>query len=281
MKKVLFRDVVDRVAVGVIDINCNPSKELLGLYDEAIEVEVIENSRKVLEILKENALIAQKRRTPICQDTGSVVCFVRLGNQVLLDSGLLTKAIEEGVEKGYREGYLRKSIVDHPLRRNNTGNNLPPIIHVELVEGDELSILLMAKGAGSENMSALRMLSPGDGVDGIKEFVIETVRKAGPNPCPPIIVGIGIGSNFEGVAELSKKALAKELLQELPEDPIILELEKELKAELNALGIGPQGFGGKTGVFEVKILTAPCHIASLPVAVNINCHVVRHAKLIF
>ena len=247
MKKVLFRDVVDRVAVGVIDINCNPSKELLCLYDEAIEVEVIENSRKVLEILKENALIAQKRRTPICQDTGSVVCFVRLGNQVLLDSGLLTKAIEEGVEKGYREGYLRKSIVDHPLRRNNTGNNLPPIIHVELVEGDELSILLMAKGAGSENMSALRMLSPGDGVDGIKEFVIETVRKAGPNPCPPIMVGIGIGigSNFEGVAELSKKALAKELLQELPEDPNHPGIGERTKSRIQRAWNRTTGFWGQ------------------------------------
>ena len=280
MRKIKYDEIVARLREEVIRINCVPDSHLLDLYDRSIASETSKVSRGVLETLKENALIAGERMIPICQDTGTLVCFVELGVGVEVEGGFLYDAISDGVEAGYRDGYLRKSIVGHPISRVNTGNNLPPVIHTELKKDDRLTLTIMAKGAGSENMSALRMLAPSDGIEGVRRFVIETVKKAGPNPCPPITVGVGIGGNFEGVAMLAKKALVKDL-GDYPEDEICRDLDQDLQGELNRLGIGAQGFGGSTSVFEVRALAAPCHIASLPVAVNINCHVIRHKKIEF
>jgi fumarate hydratase subunit alpha len=280
MKNINFDDLVKVVRDSVIEINCVPSTELLNKYDCSIENEDNILSKKVLSSLKENALIAKDRMIPICQDTGTAVFFVEYGTDIKIDGGFIYDAIYEGVRLGYEEGFLRKSIVENPIVRKNTGNNLPPIIHTQLIEGDVLNIVVLAKGAGSENMSSIKMMAPSEGLEGIKKFVIETVKNAGSNPCPPITVGIGIGSNFEGVALLSKKALVKDLL-EIPDDPKITEIETDLKLKLNELNIGPQGFGGRTSVFDVSVLMEPCHIASMPVAININCHVIRHKKIIF
>lgn len=280
MRKIQYDEIVRMLRDEVIRINCVPDSHLLDLYDKSINSETSPVSKSVLETLKENALIAGERLIPICQDTGTLVCFVELGVEVEIVGGFLYDAISDGVEAGYRDGYLRKSIVGHPISRKNTGNNLPPVIHTELRKGDRMTLTIMAKGAGSENMSALKMLAPSDGIEGVKAFVIDTVKKAGPNPCPPITVGVGIGANFEGVALLAKKALVKDL-GDYPPDEICSVLEQELQVELNQLGIGAQGFGGSTSVFEVRALAAPCHIASLPVAVNINCHVIRHKKMEF
>lgn len=280
MKKIKFEDLVKVIRDSVIEINCVPSSELISKYNQGIENEDNILSKQVLLSLKENALIAKERMIPICQDTGTAVFFIEYGTEINIDGGFIYDAIYEGVRLGYQEGYLRKSIVDNPLLRNNTGNNLPPIIHTKLIEGETLNIIVLAKGAGSENMSSLKMMTPSDGIEGIKNFVLETVIKAGPNPCPPITVGVGVGSNFEGVALLAKKALVKDLFENV-EDDLIMEIEDDLKMKLNELNIGPQGFGGKTSVFDVSVMMEPCHIASMPVAVNINCHVIRHKKIIF
>lgn len=282
MRKVLYEDIVKKIKDEVININCTPSKHLLELYDKGIEAEDKAISKNILEILKENSILAGEKQIPICQDTGTLVVLLYIGRDITLDEGFIYQAIYDGVEAGYRDGYLRKSIVKNPLERVNTGNNLPPVIHTFITDDDMLSIIIMAKGAGSENMSKLKMLAPSEGKEGIKKFLLDTVREAGPNACPPITVGVGIGSNFEGVALLAKKALVKDLLKDKVEDyNSYLNLEDELKNELNKLNIGPQGFGGKTSVFEVKILMEPCHIASLPVGININCHVIRHARIDF
>ncbi len=280
MRRISYNNIINSIKDSVIEINCIASPELLNKYNLAINDEDNELSKKVLESLKENALIAKKKIIPICQDTGTAVLFLEMGTDIVIDGGFIYDAIYEGVRLGYKEGYLRKSIVDNPISRKNTGNNLPPIIHTKLVEGDSLKIIVLAKGAGSENMSAIKMMAPSDGIEGIEKFVLETVKNAGSNPCPPITVGVGIGSNFEGVALLAKKALIKNLF-DIPEDSNIRVIELDLKNKLNGLNIGPQGFGGKTSVFDVAILMEPCHIASLPVAVNINCHVIRHKEIIF
>lgn len=280
MKVIKFNDLVKSIRDSVIEINCIPSSELLEKYDLSIKDEDNFLSKKVLSSLKENALIASEKMIPICQDTGTAVLFVEYGTDIIIDGGFINDAIYEGVRLGYEEGFLRKSIVENPIVRKNTGNNLPPIIHTTLIEGDTLNIVILAKGAGSENMSTLKMMAPSDGLEGIKKFVLETVINAGSNPCPPITVGVGIGSNFEGVALLAKKALVKDLFK-TTNDPLIKEIESDLKEKLNSLNIGPQGFGGKTSVFDVSVLMEPCHIASMPVAININCHVIRHKKIVF
>ncbi len=280
MKNIKFEDLVKTIRDSVIEINCVPSPEQLKKYDLGIENEESILSKQVLLSLKENALIAKDRMIPICQDTGTAVFFLEYGTDITIEGGFIYDAIFEGVRLGYQEGFLRKSIVEHPINRKNTGNNLPPIIHTKLVDGETLNMVILAKGAGSENMSSLKMMAPSDGIEGIKNFIIETVQKAGPNPCPPITVGIGIGSNFEGVALLSKKALVKNLFEN-SDDDLIRDLEVDIKMKLNKLNIGPQGFGGKTSVFDVAVLMEPCHIASMPVAININCHVIRHKKIVF
>ncbi len=231
--------------------------------------------KEILSKIIKNAEIAEKEKMPICQDTGMAVFFVKIGSNVHIEGKNLTDAINEGVRQGYTEGYLRKSVVADPLVRNNTGDNAPAIIHYEFTDGDNIKITIAPKGFGSENMSAVKMLAPSQGIEGIKSFVKETVEKAGANPCPPIVIGVGIGSDFEGVAQLAKKALTRSIDTHHP-DKLYADLENELLTIVNNTGIGPQGFGGRTTAIGLNIETAPTHIASLPCAVNISCHVTRH-----
>jgi fumarate hydratase subunit alpha len=235
-------------------------------------------ARETLGKLIENISIARDENAPLCQDTGMACIFLEIGQEVHIAGGDLYEAVNEGVRLGYTEGYLRKSIVADPLRRKNTGDNTPAMIHVEIVPGDRFAITVAPKGIGSENMSRLVMLPPSDGEAGVKDFVVETVNIAGANPCPPVLVGVGIGGSFDKAAFLAKKALLRSV-DEPNSDPFYAALEAELLERINALGIGPQGFGGKTTALGVNIEVFPTHIAGLPVAVNINCHVTRHARI--
>ena len=232
----------------------------------------------MLQTLKQNAEMARTQRIPYCQDTGFVVCFVELGQDAHVTGGALDAAIDEGVRQGYTEGYLRASIVRSPFDRVNTGDNTPAVIHVDVVPGATLKLMLMAKGGGCENRSKYRMLTPAEGTSGVKEWILECVRTAGPDACPPLILGVGIGGTFEKAALLSKKALFRELGSPNP-DPVVDALERELLDRANRLGIGPQGYGGDTTAFGIHILTYPCHITSLPVAVTIECHAHRHKEV--
>ena len=232
-------------------------------------------AQETLGLLRQNQDLAWERKLPICQDTGMACVFVELGQEVHID-GDFEEAIHDGVRQGYGEGYLRKSIVADPLRRVNTGDNAPASITVRIVPGDRCAITVVPKGFGSENKSRLAMLKPADGVEGVKRFVVETVRLAGPDPCPPVVLGIGIGGSFDKVAALAKHALLRPLDEPNP-DPFYEALEDELLEEIDALGIGPQGFGGKTTCLGLAIETAPTHVAGLPVAVNVSCHVTRRA----
>lgn len=236
-------------------------------------------AQHVLDQLMDNARIAQQGEVPICQDTGMAVVVLRIGQQVQIAGGALRELVDEGVRRGYRNGYLRKSVVQDPLRRVNTLDNTPALLHVELVPGDAVEVTVAPKGFGSENMSRLAMLKPADGEAGVRQFVIETVRLAGSNPCPPIVVGVGIGGSFDTVAWHAKHALLREIGTVHP-DPFYAQMEAELLQQINALGIGPQGLGGRTTALAVHIETAPTHIAGLPCAVNLNCHVTRHASAI-
>lgn len=228
---------------------------------------------EILDKILENADIAREKQLPICQDTGMAVFFVEIGKDIHIEGDNLTEAINQGVREGYADGYLRKSIVSDPIKRVNTGDNTPAVIHYDFCDGDKLAITIAPKGFGSENMSALRMFSPSDGIEAVKQFVIDTVEKAGGNPCPPIVVGVGLGGNFESCACLAKKALTR---TDANQNPYYAALEQELLDSINDLGIGPQGFGGRTTALNVYIETAPTHIAGLPAAVNISCHVTRH-----
>jgi len=255
-------------------------RETIAALESAADTEESPVGREILEQILENHRIAREEGVPACQDTGVAMVFLELGQDVHLVGGDLYEAINEGVRQGYTEGYLRKSLVNDPLfKRVNTGDNTPAMIYVDIVPGEDLKITVAPKGGGAENMSGLAMLAPAVGVDGVKQFVVDQVRKAGSNPCPPIIVGVGIGGTFDRVALLAKKALLRPAGSRNP-DPMYAELEKELLAEVNKLGIGPQGFGGRTTALAVNIETAPCHIASLPVAVNINCHVGPHETVV-
>ena len=232
-------------------------------------------AKDTLELLIDNLRISGEKSIPICQDTGAACVFAEIGGEVMI-SGDFEEAVNEGVRCGYEEGYLRRSIAADPLRRGNTGDNTPAFLTTEFVSGNELRITVAPKGFGSENMSALKMLRPSDGVEGVKDFILDTVKKAGPNPCPPVILGIGIGGTFDKVAYLAKKALLRPLDVPNP-DPLYGELEAELLESVNSLGIGPQGFGGKTTCLGVSIEKLPTHVAGLPVAVNISCHALRRA----
>lgn len=236
-------------------------------------------ARDILDILLQNADIAAFSHAALCQDTGMACVFIRLGQDVHLDGAPLARAVDEGVRRGYREGYLRASVVSDPLERQNTGDNTPALLHTEIVPGDRVHITVAPKGFGSENMSRLKMLKPAEGADGVRDFVLETVRLAGPNPCPPIVVGVGLGGSFDRAALLAKKALLRPL-DRRSDLPHIAALETELLEKINALGIGPQGLGGKTTALAVAVETFPTHIAALPVAVNIGCHVTRHAEIV-
>ena len=247
------------------------------LLKEAQAREPFAPARESLALVCENCAVAEQTKTPICQDTGMAVVIAEVGQVAHIEGGLLEDAVNRGVRRGYTEGYLRKSVVRDPFDRVNTGDNTPAVLHVKLVAGDRIKLTVSPKGFGSENMSRLAMLTPADGLQGVKDFVLETVRIAGANPCPPVMLGVGIGGTFEQVAMLAKEALV-ELREGSHPDPAIDALEKELLQNINQTGIGPQGYGGMTTALSVRIKTAPTHIASLPVAVNVGCHATRRAE---
>ena len=275
MRTVKDSDIRDTVAELCIRANRCLPEDVRAAIERARADEPWPAAQRSLGILLDNLSLAKERALPVCQDTGLACVFLELGQDVHID-GDLDDAVQAGIRKGYTEGYLRCSVVSDPLRRVNTGDNTPGVLNVHLVPGDVCRLTVMPKGFGSENMSRLKMLTPAEGVEGVRQFVLDTVRAAGPNPCPPIVVGVGIGGTFDRVAALAKQALLRPLDQPNP-DPYYADLERSLLDEINALGIGPQGFGGRTTALGCAIETAPTHVAGLPVAVNINCHVTRRA----
>lgn len=278
MRTIKASDITPKVKELCTSANFELGDDMLDAFRKGLEREESPAGKAVIEQLIENARIAKEEKVPMCQDTGFAVFFVEMGRDLHVD-GDIYEAINEGVRQGYEEGFLRKSIVSHPLTRVNTKDNTPAIIYIDLVPGDKLKIVFAPKGGGSENMSSLKMLKPSDGLEGVKKFVVESVEKAGPNPCPPIIVGVGIGGTFEKSAWLAKKALLRHVGEKSakPEDAA---LEEELESLIGDLGIGPMGFGGRVTAFAVQVETHPCHIASLPVAVNIQCHAARHKEVV-
>lgn len=278
MKVVPFDTIVSEVKKLCLTANYNLPQDVKLAFKNSLESEESPLGKSILNQCIENAEIAQKEKLPICQDTGFAIFFVKYG-KINIEGGNIYDAINEGVRQGYQEGYLRKSIVKDPLfDRENTSDNTPAIIHVDLVENDNLEITFTPKGGGSENKGRLKMMQPADGENAITDFVIETIRLAGGSTCPPTIVGIGIGGNFEHVAYLAKKALLRPIGQHHPNKKYA-ELEKRILTKINATGTGPQGLGGRTTSFWVNIETFPCHIASMPVAINLNCHAARHAHI--
>ena len=270
--------LTDTIASLCVEANCRLPEDMRRSIENARNEEKWDTARGILDKIIENYNVADEKFVPICQDTGVCCVFLKMGTDVHIE-GDLVEAVNEGVRRGYRDGYLRKSVVGDPLRRVNTGDNTPAMLYTELVPGDKLELTVAPKGFGSENMSKLAMLKPSDGVEGVKDFVVKTVEEAGPNPCPPIVVGVGIGGTFDKAALLAKKALMRST-DERNKDEYYAALEAELLDRINALGIGPQGFGGRTTALAVNIETMPTHIAGLPVAVNINCHVTRHRTVI-
>ena len=277
MNEIDVDEIIDVVARLCIDANCDLGEDVMAALKEALENEESPIGREVLEQLLENARIAREERMPICQDTGLTVVFLEVGKDVRIVGGDLYDAVNEGVHRGYREGYLRKSVVGDPMIRENTNDNTPAVVYVDVVPDDKLKIKVLPKGAGGENVSAIKMLTPAEGVKCVKDFVLQVVESAGGKPCPPIIVGVGIGGDFEYVALLSKRALLRPIGIHNPQKHIEV-LEKELLAKINDLGIGPQGFGGRVTALAVNIETFACHIGSLPVAVNINCYAHRYKE---
>ena len=279
MRRVNVNRIAEAVALLAKETNYRLTADVRERIRESAKVEDDRRAEGILNKIEENIQIAGEDCIPLCQDTGLACVFLELGQEVFLEGGDLTAAVNSGVRQGYQEGYLRKSVVADPLHRENTGDNTPASIHVDVVPGDRVRVTFAPKGFGSENMSRINMLSPSAGEQGVKDFIIGTVEEAGGNPCPPIVVGVGIGGTFDTVPLLAKKALLLPLDQSHP-DPYYRKMEEELLQKINALGIGPQGLGGKTTALAVKILTAPTHIAGLPAAVNINCHVARRGVVI-
>lgn len=277
MRTIKASDVVDAVAKLCVDANRYLPKDVRERFDFCASKEDSPAAREIFRQLRENYELAENTGLPLCQDTGLGVFFVELGQDARIEGMTPSEAINAGMVKGYEEGFLRKSACN-PLTRANTKDNTPAVIHLDIVPGDKLKISMMAKGGGSENMSRVTMLAPSQGWEGVKKFVLERVAEAGPNPCPPTIVGIGIGGTFERSAILAKKSMLRSLGDVNP-DPELDRLEKELLEELNKLGVGPMGLGGKTTCLDVKIMMEPCHIASLPLAVNIQCHSARHKEV--
>lgn len=275
MRTVLCTEIIKNVREMCIEANHFLSSDMREVFETAKEKERSPLGTQILAQLEENLQIAADDKIPICQDTGMAVLFVKLGQDVHVDGGSLTDALNEGVRQGYKEGFLRKSVVGDPILRVNTKDNTPAVIHYDIVDGDQIEITIAPKGFGSENMSRVFMLKPADGIEGVKEAVLTAVRDAGPNACPPMVVGVGIGGTFEKCAYLSKKALTRNL-NEKPQISWVKELEEELLEKINKLGIGPGGLGGSQTAFAVNVETYPTHIAGLPVAVNICCHVNRH-----
>ncbi len=278
MRIIKLNVIKDAVRDLLVDSAQNINDDLLEALKKAELKEESPIGKSVLSQIIENNLIARKKGVPICQDTGNAVVMMEIGSEVCFE-GNLVDAVNEGVREAYVNHYLRKSVVKHPFDRVNTNDNTPAILHTKIVPGDKVFIKVANKGAGSENMSKIKMMLPGDGIEGVKKFVLETIFEAGGKPCPPIIVGIGIGGNFETCAILAKEAIMRDLNDE-SSDPIARKLEKEWLDEINKLGIGPMGFGGTVTALAVKINLAPCHIASLPVAVNIQCHAARSKQII-
>jgi fumarate hydratase subunit alpha len=278
MREVDVATLTDAIRNLCIESNCYPTDDLVKVTEESIAKEESPSAKAALEQIRENQKIAAAEEIAMCQDTGVAVLFVEIGQEVHFTGGELEAAIHEGVRRGYKDGYLRKSVVADPLRRKNTGDNTPAVIHYTIVPGDQVVITIAPKGGGSENMSTVKMFPPAAGREGIIKHVVEWVKQAGANPCPPTVVGVGIGGTFEKVAYLAKKALLRPIGEPNP-DPYYAEMEQEILTKINALGIGPQGFGGRVTSFAVHIETHPCHIASLPLAININCHVSRHKTI--
>ena len=275
MREIDVKIITETVAKLCINANRHLPQAVRCAIKNCRECEDGEIAKKVLDNIIENFEIADSENVPICQDTGMACVFLEIGQDVHFTGGNLNDAVNEGVRKGYTEGYLRKSVVKDPVRRGNTGDNTPAMIYTEITDGDSVKITVAPKGFGSENMSAIRMFKPSAGLQGIKDFIIETVENAGPNPCPPMVVGVGIGGTFDKAALLAKKALLRPLGSQ-NEDEFYASLETEMLTKINELGIGPQGFGGKTTAIGLNIETLPTHIAGMPCAININCHVTRH-----
>lgn len=279
MRNIKSDEISSAVKKLSTDANYYLGDDVVKVIKNSVEIEESPLGKEILNQILENADIAKNEQMPLCQDTGLAAIFVELGSDVHVEGANLEMAIQEGIRQGYGEGYLRKSMVEDPLRRKNTGDNTPAVISTRMVDGDKIKITILPKGGGSENMSAIKMLKPSDGEDGVKDFVVDTVKKAGGNPCPPIIVGVGIGGSFDKCAYLAKKALLREV-GSVHADPYYAAMEKELLEKINNIGIGPQGLGGRITALAVHIETHPCHIASLPVAVNTQCHSARHKEVI-
>ena len=275
MRTINVNTITENIKDMCIQANHFLADDMDKAMKHALETEEAPLGRQILDQLQDNLKIAAEDMIPICQDTGMAVIFMKIGQDVHFEGGSLEDAINEGVRQGYVEGYLRKSVVKDPVRRGNTGDNTPAMLYTEIVPGDQIKVTVGPKGFGSENMSMIRMFKPSAGLQGIKDFILEVVETAGPNPCPPMVVGVGIGGTFDKCALLAKKALMRPLNTENP-DPYYADLEKEMLEKINKLGIGPQGFGGKTTAIGLNIETMPTHIAGMPCAVNINCHVTRH-----
>ena len=276
MRRINVETITQNIKEMCIEANHFLSPDMKKVFDEAAVSEESPLGRQILGQLEENLCIAGEEMIPICQDTGMAVVFIKVGQDVHLIGGSLTDAINEGVRQGYVDGYLRKSVVKDPIYRENTKDNTPAIIHYEIVEGEQVEITVAPKGFGSENMSRIFMLKPADGIEGVKDAILTAVRDAGPNACPPMVVGVGIGGTFEKCAEMAKHALTRNLEEESPVE-YVRDLEKEMLETINNLGIGPGGLGGRTTALAVNIETYPTHIAGLPVGINICCHVNRHA----
>ncbi len=274
MRKIDSKLITDSVKRLCIEANCHLGSDIKKRIRDFYDAEPWGQAKEILGRIIENYNIADKESVPVCQDTGVACVFLKIGQDVHI-KGDIKDAVNEGVRRGYADGYLRKSVVADPIDRKNTGDNTPAMIYFDLVPGENIEITVAPKGFGSENMSKIAMLRPSDGIDGVKEFIINTVKEAGPNPCPPVVVGVGIGGTFDKAAYMAKKALLRPLDTPNP-DEFYAELEKELLDKINSLAIGPQGFGGLTTALAVNIEHFPTHIAGLPVAVNINCHVTRH-----
>ena len=278
MREIQAADLTQAVHDLCIDANYNLPEDVVQCFRDSLEKEESETGKAIFNELLRNAEIARTERVPYCQDTGFAILYVDLGQDVHIVGGDFNAALEEGVRQGYADGYLRKSIVHHALDRKNTGDNTPIITHVHLTPGENVAITLVPKGGGSENMSRIQMMKPSDGKEGVKEFVVETVRIAGPNPCPPLVVGVGVGGTFDYCAYLAKKAIFRGIGVR-SENPIDRELEEELLELCNKVGVGPAGYGGRVTVLDLHVESYPCHIASMPVAVNIQCHAARHKSV--
>ncbi len=279
MREICSSEIQKEIARMCIEANYYLPNDIVEMYKNSQKKEETDINKKIYDILLENELIARKEKTAICQDTGIVVVFIEIGNEVLITGDFIEDAINKGVKEGYEVGFLRKSIVKDPIDRINTNDNTPAVIHYKIVKGDKVKITVAPKGFGSENMSAVKMLTPSEGIEGVKNFVIDTVKNAGPNPCPPIVVGIGVGGTIEKATLMAKEAIIKPI-NERNKNNFWANIEDELLKKINDLKIGVSGLGGNTTAFTVKINTYPTHIAGLPVAVNIGCHVNRHKEVI-